>query len=214
MSSDDPYIYPGTTVLRNRFDVRDPVLLDQIERQFVVERSAQGVPHGRFDLAHLQAIHRHLFQDVYEWAGELRTVSISKDGYDFQSPRYIARGMTYVEQQLAAQNYLRDLEADQFASRAGVILGDVNHVHPFREGNGRTQMHYLEQLADQAGHRLDFGRINQDRWLDASRASYSCDYQPMAEEIGRGIGLDDISQVQVSNAEATPAPAASVEQEP
>ena len=78
MSADDPYVYPGTSVLRNRLNTQDPDFLDKQERALVALRMRRDIPRGAFDLTHLRAIHRHLFQDVYDWAGELRTVEISK----------------------------------------------------------------------------------------------------------------------------------------
>src|SRR5215470_678529 len=76
----DPYLISGTKVLRNRLGISDARRLDRIERRLVADRIAEGAPIGAFDLTHLRAIHRHLFQDVYDWAGELRTVEISKEG--------------------------------------------------------------------------------------------------------------------------------------
>jgi cell filamentation protein len=105
------------------------------------------VPSGAFDLAHLRAIHRHLFQDIYEWAGELRTVEINKGGHQFQFRRYIETGMADVHRRLVQGSFLRDLSVPEFAQQAAVIVGDVNYVHPFREGNGRTHAQYLKQLA-------------------------------------------------------------------
>src|SRR5438128_444096 len=75
---DDPYVYRGTRTLRNRLRIAKPSELDRVERSLVTDRIAEGVPKGKFDLAHLRAIHRHLFQDLYDWAGQLRTVEISK----------------------------------------------------------------------------------------------------------------------------------------
>lgn len=74
----DPYLYPGTTVLRNKLGLRDAAVLDRAERNLVRLRHREGVPRGAFDLEHLRAIHRHLFQDLYDWAGELRTVEVAK----------------------------------------------------------------------------------------------------------------------------------------
>jgi len=80
---DDPYVYPGTTTLRNRLGITDWTVLDRAERRIVAERSSQGIPGGSFDLFHLRAIHRHLFRPIYDWAGELRTVEINKGGHQF-----------------------------------------------------------------------------------------------------------------------------------
>ncbi len=187
MSADDPYVYPGSTVLQNRLGITDQTLLDRIERRLVSERAAEGIPTGEFDLAHLRAIHRHLFQDIYDWAGEIRTVEISKGGSQFQFRQFIETGMADVHRRLERADFLRSLGRDEFAQTAGVIIGDVNYVHPFREGNGRTQLFYLEQLAEQAGHPLDLSEIDPARWAEASRTAHRGDYGAMAEEIGRAI---------------------------
>jgi cell filamentation protein len=97
VSSDfDPYHYPGTKVLRNRLGIIEARKLDRLERRMVGDRIAEGAPVGSFDLSHLRAIHRHLFQDIYDWAGELRTVEISKGGSQFQFRQYIPTGMADV----------------------------------------------------------------------------------------------------------------------
>jgi cell filamentation protein len=74
-----------------------------------------------------------------------------------------------------------------FAEQAAVILGDINYIHPFREGNGRTQLQYLKQLAEQAGHRLDLTLIEGPRWIAASVASHAADYQPMAAALAKAL---------------------------
>lgn len=185
--NDDPYTYPGTTVLRNKLGIADTEELDRFERAFVVQRAREGIPTGAFDLTHLCAIHRHLFQDVYDWAGELRTVEISKGGHQFQFRQFIETGMGDVHRRLRQSDFLRDLSACEFAEEAAKIIGDINYVHPFREGNGRAQLFYLEQLAKSAGHPIALGQLDRDRWIEASRAAHNADYGPMAEEIGRAI---------------------------
>jgi cell filamentation protein len=184
---EDPYTYPGSFVLRNRFGIIDGALLDHTEREQVMQRAAEVIPKGRFDLAHLRAIHRHLFQDVYEWAGEVRTVEIAKGGHQFQFRRYIETGMADVHRRLEGANYLRGLSRAAFAAAAATIIGDVNYVHPFREGNGRTQLYYLEQLAEQAGHKLDLSQLDPGRWIAASKAAHNGGYKPMSDEIERAL---------------------------
>lgn len=186
--SDRVYCYPPDfRVLRNRFDIRTQADLDATEREFVTQRLREPVPTGGFDLAHLQAIHRHLFQDIYDWAGALRTVEIEKGGDRFQFRRYIETGMADVHRRLMAQDFLRDLPSADFAREAGEILGDVNYVHPFREGNGRTQLQYLKQLAIQAGHPIDLTRLSRESWRAASREAHAGRYHEMADCIGQAI---------------------------
>ena len=190
MTDDDPYVYPRSTVLRNNLGITDAALLDYHEREIVAQRAASGVPAGKFGLAHVCAVHRHLFQDIYPWAGKIRTVEIAKDGHQFQFRRFIATGMADVHRRLVQSDFLTGLNPSEFARAAGEIIGDVNYVHPFREGNGRTQLLYLAQLADRAGHALDLRRLDPAAWLAASRAAHGGDYAPMAIEIRRALHAD------------------------
>lgn len=189
MSNDVAYCYPPDyRVLKNKLNIRDPIELDRIERRLVSARGAENLPTGKFDLAHLKAIHRHLFQDIYEWAGQVRTVEISKGGSQFQFRRFIETGMADVHRRLTEANFLKGLPAATSAREAGQIIGDINHVHPFREGNGRVQMIFLRQLAAQAGHDLDVTLIERDAWTSASREAHFGRYDAMSRCIEAAIG--------------------------
>lgn len=185
--SDDPYLFPGTTVLRNKLDIRSATMLDRVERRLVTQRIRQGAPSGDFDLLHLQAIHHHLFQDLYDWAGEVRTVEMSKGGQLFQFTRYIRTGMAYVHRQVVNSGYLADLSTSDFASHSARIIGDINHVHPFREGNGRSHLLYLWQLSERAGHPIDLGKLDQASWIEASREANQGRYDAIARAIATAI---------------------------
>ena len=182
--TDRTYCYPPDfAVLRNKLGLRDAVALDHAERLLVSLRIQEPLPRGEFDLHHLRAIHRQLFQDIYEWAGELRTVEIAKSGTQFQPMRFVEMGIADVHRRLVEQNFLMDLSQIDFAESAGKIIGDINHAHPFREGNGRTQLLYLKQLAENAGHQIILARIDADRWIDASKRSHLADYDGMTSVI-------------------------------
>jgi cell filamentation protein len=185
--TDDPYVYPGTRVLRNTFNIKDARELDRMERLLVRQRASEDVPTGDFDLAHLQAIHHHLFQDVYDWAGQVRTVEINKGGDQFMFRQYIGNGMVDVHRRIVGADYFKGTTREAFAGEAARILGDVNHVHPFREGNGRTQLLYLQHLSAVAGHRLVLRHIDPGAWLAASRRANIADYVPMAEVIREAL---------------------------
>lgn len=189
--SEDPYVYPGTDILRNVPGIRDLAALERYERRVVTARLEQGVPTGRFDLAHLKAIHRHLFQDLYPWAGEVRTVQISKGNCAFMPTRFVETGMEDVHARLQGRGFLRGMNRSEFLGDLANIIGDVNHVHPFREGNGRTQMQYLKQLCEQADHRIDVRRIDPKRWIDASIAANRADYSVMERTLGRAYTAVD-----------------------
>lgn len=182
--TDRTYCYPPDfTVLRNKLGLRDAKALDRAERLLVSQRIQEPLPRGEFDLDHLRAIHRHLFQDIYEWAGELRTVEISKGATQFQPRKFIETGIADVHRRILERDFLVDLSSTVFAESAGQIIGDINHAHPFREGNGRTQLLYLKQLAENAGHRIVFTRIDVDRWMEASKRSHLGDYGGMISVI-------------------------------
>ena len=155
--SDRDYCYPPDfTVLRNRLGIRAaPALLEAAERGLVAQRLLEPLPRGDFDLPHLKAIHRHPFRDVNAWAGVVRTVEIAKDGSRFQPRRFIETGMADIRPRIMIAGHFREMGPYGFVEGAGPILGDINHVHPFREVNGRTQLRYLRQLAAHAGHALD-----------------------------------------------------------
>ena len=185
--SDDTYVYPGTRVLKNKLDIRDAEMLDFAERRYSTIRARQGIPQGGFALRHLKAIHHHLFQDIYEWAGKTRTVEISKGENQFQFRQYIDIGMADIHRRLVKAGFLRGQERSAFAAEAAQIIGDVNYVHPFREGNGRTQLQYLKLLAAQAGHSLVLTNIDPSGWLEASREAHRARYARMAEIINDAL---------------------------
>jgi cell filamentation protein len=177
--SDDPYVYPGTDTLINCLNIRDPDQLDEAERALVHQRMREGSPRGAFDLDHLRAIHYHLFQDVYPWAGEIRTVPLWKGDTMFQWAEIIEADMKRLHMGLEADAYLRGLDQEAFCPKAARLISELNLVHPFREGNGRTQLQYFEQLADQAGHPIELETIARGEWIDASIAAYRQDRGPM-----------------------------------
>ena len=189
--SDTQYCYPPDySVLKNKLDLRDATQFERVERRLVVQRVLDGIPSGDFDLAHLKAIHRHLFQDIFDWAGEIRTTEISKGGSQFQFRQYIETGMADIHRRIKSHGYLKNFPAAQFADIAGEIMGDINYVHPFREGNGRTQMQYLKLLVEQAGHAIDLTLIEKASWMEASRQAHLGNYQPMSQCIGVAIGIE------------------------
>jgi cell filamentation protein len=185
MAEDDPYIYPGTEVLRNRYGIRDGNALAAAEAQITARRIAQlaDTPEpGAHDLAHLQAFHRRIFRDVYDWAGELRTIVISK-GDTFAQPDHIESYRATVLSEIPAEHYLRGLSTEQTVSRLAYYLAEINAVQPFREGNGRTQRAFLQQLAADAGYHLDWTKLDCTRNIEASQAAHRGDEQPMLADL-------------------------------
>jgi cell filamentation protein len=176
---DNVYCYPNTSVLKNRHGAKNQADLDKFEIAMVKLRQKEPLPKGKLSYSHYRAIHRHLFQDVYGWAGRLRRVRITKGNSTFCYPENISREMKKLFAWLDAENYFRDLDSETFAARVTHFLAELNAIHPFREGNGRTQNIFLTILADRAGHPLDFERLNPPDMMQAMIASFGGDEKPL-----------------------------------
>ncbi|MGH2870605.1 MAG: Fic/DOC family protein [Solirubrobacteraceae bacterium] len=179
--AEDPYLYPETNTLRNRFGLSDPAQLARVEATITAGRLAeleQRPIAGNYDLPHLQAFHRHIFGDVFDWAGEIRTVAIARHDL-FALPEHIESYLGGVLAQLPAEQHLRGLDREAFVDRLTYYLAEINASHPFREGNGRTQRAFIGQLAQDAGYRIDWHRLDPQLNIDASRAAHRGDNQPL-----------------------------------
>ena len=177
-SKQDPYL-DKHGVLRNKLGAQTEQELELAENIFVLRKLAlllQNPISGKFDLKHLKAIHRYLFEDIYSWAGKLRTVSISKGNSMFAHPLRIEIEATKLFEKLKEENYLVGLEQEVVIQRLAFYLGDLNILHPFREGNGRTQRAFLILLARQAGYHLHFGQLDPELNIAASIRANVCDY--------------------------------------
>jgi cell filamentation protein len=165
------YCYPGTDILINKENIRETTELQRFETIVASYRLAE-LEHfpifGRFDLKHLQGIHRHLFQDVYPFAGSLRTENIAKGYFQFARHDFILSSAKQLFFELQFEGHLKNNSADRFADRAAYYMAEINVLHPFREGNGRTQREFIRTLGMNAGYRLDWGRVLPQDVLNAS----------------------------------------------
>jgi len=180
---DDPYCYQGTDVLRNKADLRDAAALEAFELEMTTLRADEPLPDGRFGPAHYRAVHKHLFQDVYAWAGRYRTVRTSKGGNPFCFPEHIAGQMNALFAQLRGGPCLAPPDSTTFVTAAAEFLGELNAVHPFREGNGRSQLAFMHLIGLRAGFPFDFAGVRRQTFLPAMIASYDKDYGPLAWEL-------------------------------
>lgn len=185
----DPYIDPVTGCLLNRLGLSDPVVLQAAERE-ISNLAALGLARdpvgGRFDLDHLREVHRRLFGVVYPWAGQLRTVVIAK-GSVFCLPQYLHAEADRVFTELAGERWLRGLARDGFVDRLAWYFGEVNALHPFREGNGRTQRVFFAELTTRAGWAIDWASITAAENAAASAASFRGDLRPLRGLLDRAV---------------------------
>jgi cell filamentation protein len=180
---DDPYAYPGTTVLQNIPDIRDEETLQAFEVEISTLRAEEPLPSGRFDPAHYCMVHYHLFQDVYTWAGQYRTVRTSKGGNPFCYPENIPTQMEALFKGLRDGEQFRDQDTEVFVSNITEFLSELNAIHPFREGNGRTQLAFIGLIGATYGHPFKFEKLNRVTFLPAIISSYSGELRPLASEI-------------------------------
>jgi cell filamentation protein len=168
------YLDPTTGILANLVHASTIAELVSAEHDLVIVRHIQLSEHpvpGDFDLDHLKAIHRHLFGDVYPFAGQLRTVDIFKAGSTsrFAPARTLAAAAAHVFVHIQEDDYLCGLDRDEFVDGISRHFTAINWLHPFREGNGRTQRLFLQYLAKHAGYQLDWSRIDRSDLLAVCR---------------------------------------------
>lgn len=181
---DDPLCYPGTQVLVNKAGLTDQDSLDQFEHMMFLTRADEPLPPGNLDCAHYKAIHRHFFQDVYDWAGQTRSINTGKGGNWFCFPEYVDAEMDRVFTELAAEDHLMTCgNQAAFAERASHYIAEINAIHPFREGNGRCQLTLLSILFELAGLEMDEEKIDPPAFMTAMIASFAGDLRPLTEAI-------------------------------
>jgi cell filamentation protein len=150
---EDTYIDPESGILRNKLGLKDADALRKAEYAHSAGRMGyllQNPIPGNFNMAHLCAIHKYIFQDVYDWAGKLRTVNISKENSLFCLCEYMQPWMNDIHRRLLKDNYLRGLDKPAFVDKITHFHGDVDGLHPFREGNGRSHARFHRPVV-QAG---------------------------------------------------------------
>jgi cell filamentation protein len=180
---EDPYSDPVTGVLYNKLGLGTAAGLEAAEREIthaaliLVDESPVS---ASYDLSQLQEIHKRIFGDIYEWAGQIRTVAITK-GAVFCLPQYIDSSAAVIFGELHDEDCLRGLRRDAFVGRLAHYLGEVNALHPFREGNGRAQRAFFGQLARDAGFTLAWQHLDPVRNVEASAAIMRGDPEPMRE---------------------------------
>ncbi len=207
IASWESFLYSGTNVLINKPGIKDSQKLEAFEREVSAIRLAELKDNpikGNYDLAHMQAIHNQIFQDVYDWAGQLRTVNISKGAAEektiFTTVDNLSKNGADIQKTITDANYLRGMDKNEFSNKMGELYKKINDLHPFREGNGRTTREYLGQLADGAGYNLNYSGVSRQEWNNAAKESAKGNLYPIQSvfsEIStskRAIVFDNLKQ--------------------
>ncbi|MRT23928.1 putative adenosine monophosphate-protein transferase Fic [Enterobacteriaceae bacterium RIT697] len=169
----DHYCYPGSSVLINRYNIRDSEQLEAAERSVTaLTISHITLFHPPFSLNTLSTIHRTLFAELYSWAGDIRDIAISKGNTRFCQPMFIRREAEQLFRKMEIESWLSGLGHREFCQRLAWYYGELNILHPFREGNGRTLRILFEHIALHAGFRIDWSELRIEDWLKANILAY------------------------------------------
>ena len=174
----DALVYPGTEVWRNKLGISDMAELEAAEAHIMAVRSLTRPTFKAFTLKEMQALHKHLLSDLYEWAGKLRQYTTGRSAASFARPEYIESYFaSAVAQPLQREGYLRGLAREDFAARAAHFVNEANAVHPFADGNGRATRFFLADLAQQAGWPFSIARVEADKgaWYAAAKQGFEHD---------------------------------------
>ncbi len=185
----DPYCYPGSSTLKNRLGLLDDALLSQAERDLssVAANEIDFSP-PPYDLGTLQRIHLRLFADVYDWAGELRSVDIAKGPTRFCHVHRMEPEAAKLFERLRHEQWFDTCERAELVQRAAQLFGDLNVIHPFREGNGRAQRILFEHIVINAGYEISWWATEPDEWIQANIDAVTCDYRALQSIFDRCIG--------------------------
>lgn len=168
------YCYRDSDVLKNKLRIRDKAELKQAEEEFTAVKQLvllQTPLKGRFTRTHLMRIHRFLFEDVYPFAGYIRRESIRKGDTRFYPPDLIDRELRRVFSEIHGENMLGETALEKQISNLSRVMAELNVIHPFREGNGRTIRELIRCMALEYGLRLNWGNATRDELMDAAVAS-------------------------------------------
>lgn len=164
------YCYPGTNTLINKLDIHDSNKLFKLEKQIVLAKSyilRQNSNINTFDKKHFLHIHKFLFEELYPFAGKFRTENISKGEFTFAWWEYIENELDRLLNELKSENYLEGLNKKELSKRLSYYLSELNVLHPFREGNGRTIREFIRELAFKNGYVLDLQNTTPEEIFNA-----------------------------------------------
>ena len=165
------YCYPGTNVLKNKLNIKDNKLLKTAEEEITLIKQMELLKNpikGNFSKSHLMNIHRFIFEDIYPFAGKIRREQISKADTMFYPPDLIDRELDKVFDKIKEKNMLKESDEEKVFDNLVYVMAELNIIHPFREGNGRSVREFIRLMAKRVGCDLNWGNIDKEKLLEAS----------------------------------------------
>ncbi|MCR4692531.1 MAG: Fic family protein [Firmicutes bacterium] len=165
------YCYPDSNVLINKLNIRDNKLLKTAEEEITLIKQMELLKNpikGNFTKAHLMNIHKFIFEDIYPFAGKIRREQISKADTLFYPPNLIDRELDKVFAKIKEKNMLKETDREKVFDNLAYVMAELNIIHPFREGNGRSIREFIRIMAKRMGYDINWGNVDKDEILEAS----------------------------------------------
>lgn len=165
------YCYPDSNVLINKLNIRDNKLLKTAEEEITLIKQMELLKNpikGNFTKAHLMNIHKFIFEDIYPFAGKIRREQISKADTLFYPPNLIDRELDKVFATIKEKNMLEETDREKVFDNLAYVMAELNIIHPFREGNGRSIREFIRIMAKRMGYDINWGNVDKDEILEAS----------------------------------------------
>lgn len=168
--------YPNSTVLINKMNITDETILSEVEALITTVKIAELEEKpiaGNFDFKHYCEMHFYIYNELYDWAGKIRTINISKKATDFCSACEIEQLAKLIFNRLKSENYFKNKCFNEYVTEVVDFYVSTNYLHPFREGNGRSQRAFLTQLIRASNYNINFSEIDVDLLMIATIKSAS-----------------------------------------
>lgn len=165
------YCYPDTNVLKNKLNIKDNKLLKTAEEEITLIKQMELLKNpikGNFSKTHLMNIHKFIFEDVYSFAGKIRKEQISKADTMFYPPNLIDRELDRVFAKIKEKNMLNEKDEEKIFDNLAYVMAELNIIHPFREGNGRSIREFIRLMAKRTGYNINWGNSDREQILEAS----------------------------------------------
>ena len=165
------YCYPDSNVLKNKLNIRENKLLKTAEEEITLIKQMELLKNpikGNFSKAHFMNIHKFIFEDIYPFAGKIRREQISKADTMFYPPNLIDRELDKVFAKIKEKNMLKETNKEKIFDNLAYVMAELNIIHPFREGNGRSIREFIRLMAKRMGYDLNWGNADKEELLEAS----------------------------------------------
>ena len=165
------YCYPDSNVLKNKLNIKDNKLLKTAEEEITLIKQMELLKNpikGNFSKSHLMNIHKFIFEDIYSFAGKIRREQISKADTLFYPPNLIDRELDKVFAKIKEKNMLKETDKEKVFDNLAYVMAELNIIHPFREGNGRSIREFIRLMAKRMGYDLNWGNVDKEELLEAS----------------------------------------------